>query len=802
MDSKSGRPVKNSICSIFFSILVGIFCLCFIHANNSISVDELIDSYEYNFISEEMGILSISDQMIDTNANSINDTLKISLTTSQNNSNLIAIIILEGKVPIIQYKELENQNIIFDFKTVDLQDNQFNYTIEFRTLNYELVYRNESLQTQKYSNFERGVSIGDVSFQQNNNLVINVDFRNISTFDLEEKEIQFLLDYNNILYTFSKNITFESFGDIQKSFQIPEELLKNMYINGNLSIQSINVGNKNFIINKTISNLNFRDFITSPHVSLINHTFYYEDYELNQSIENMELQFEIEPLGESNLELEFIILDQNENVITILEENRYQIKDNIFHLNISNEILFEYGISDLQLSQLTLKNSEEIFHQLINPVIIPVNKYNIKTPELSELSGELIPVFNEDTQETNIEIRIRNEGIKDAYNVDLIVFSKNGVVYSDLIPYFEKQSEEVFTTIIPNSFEGELYTLVVDSKNLVIETNEEDNSIEEFSIGPHSLNLEISSKILPFNINTSIVELKLKNKGSIPLLESMINISQLSTSLIELSLRPQESQVFYFEIENYELNETNELSGSFDSRYIQKNFSIVNNLNFNNSTSELSHIVLGSNIVEFRITNIEFESSTYEIFNLNVTLDPQSSTTIFKQFTNLPNVINYKKNGLMKEYRLSKNSNNSSHPTNSTIHKIAQLEDNYWIYEVILHNKEDSIKNYDIVFDSSRYVFILDPQEQKRVFVQSLNEIDEDNIEVNQLNILPLEIQASFFTGNSHIHELIFQPQDTSKDVYFNLGEYSYTFDVAKDERKVLFVEKENQLEINTIILK
>ena len=129
--------------------LVGVFALLFLLAlspslASNMTVEELIASYDFDFYNGTLNITAFDDYMIDSDNNSVNDTLIINLTTDADSSAAYFFIVsfVQGDDLVQNYTNAtvnsSNQEVQVTFNTADLTEDKYNYSVEIREQDYSL----------------------------------------------------------------------------------------------------------------------------------------------------------------------------------------------------------------------------------------------------------------------------------------------------------------------------------------------------------------------------------------------------------------------------------------------------------------------------------------------------------------------------------------------------------------------------------------------------------------------------------------------------------------------------------------
>lgn len=784
----------NTIKSLIF-VLCTLFIFQLTFSNSQEQLDSLIDSYSYNFSTDEINEVITSSDVIDTNSNSLNDTLQVLVNTENINSNYIVIVTLYDSTPIIQYKNLTSQNLQFNFQTINLQNSQFNYSVEIRDEQFSLLYRKDNIQTQQFSNLETGAIIKNI-FQQisTNSIVLNLELENISQLQYNTNMLTTIsFNISNEELFIQENISIQNQNQQTIQIEIPQQILKkirNTQI-GNKQVQVSNIflNSKSFQLNTQLTIPNIDQYITTPYLE----TIHSKIFTTESKIDNIQITIPIQNINNDEFNVVLAIEDNHSNSISNFSiSQQLDSLNNQFRFNISNEELYKSKIdSSLIISNLILRNSTQQIQESISKKIISnqISFVNVTLPNLPDLILELNPQYNEELNQTNVSILVSNQGLKDAYNIEIELFDELLNSTTITIPFIEKQTSKEIFVLFENSTDGILFTSFIDLKNIIDESNESNNIDQQYSLGENSIQLKEKISIISINETHSFLEIKLTNSGKIPLYN--LNISALNYSQV-ISLQSNQSQLLFFEdltqnLENLTLNI------SIQSNYVNKNILFSNE----NVDINISHTILSNNIVEFTVLNNA--SSIQELIFLNTTLQLQTnnSITFFKEFNQIPNHIEYTQNGNQKTYNISTTIEEENNSNKNISIILLRQENGTYIYELFISNNQSTSNTFEFIFDNEEYRFILDNNSVLRLYVESSNNNPQFSYGINDSASNYATLNSELTTTSSSIYEVFLQNTYNSyKVVSFNLGEYSYSFDLSKDERKVVFLEL-NQSNLN-----
>ena len=774
--------MKNKF--IFLIIILG----CLTAPVFSSSLNELINSYDYDFISEKINITSIQDIMIDTNSNQINDTLYISFIANMSNQSYIAIVIIDDESLMTNYTYLTQTSNNISFPTYLLTNDKFNYTIEIRDDTYSLLYRKTNLVSKTYTNYEKGFQIKNISdnSNMNNSIELTILLENISIYQTMPVFIELLYEDNSILITNNVTLSTQNQTII---IPISNDTIKHTHHIGNYTITSLTIGQKKLPINYTTKNYDYENFAKTSYIKSVNHSFTDENNNSFYDMIQVSINTNIKSAG--NYTLEFTLIDNNYFNMQYNKTAYFAQGNQEIIFNITPEIFYRnkldgpYYLKSFQLvreSNLTdyLKNTYET---------IDISYMEFEKPALADITLEFSPSYYQANNSTSLNLNITNIGTYPAFNIKVEIFGANGYSYAKIIPKLDINESYEIITLDTYGIDGSLYTVIVDLKNEIDELDESNNIMQEFTIGPSSINIEQEINILEGNA----VEIILTNKGTIPITDAKITFDNTTVNLT--TLYPKKYIKLYLE---KSLNITYFFNYSITSRYFNENFTFI----YDYSNISISHEILdstNSTIIQYIIENHENYNIIVTFDNERLVLNSNSKIFLFKEYAIQPQSISILEKGLTREYNLTYSPIDYLGIINL---RTLELDSSSTLYEIILNNSLNRTKNITFTFDNITYSNILNSNNIKRMYVES----SLDNLEIENINITLPEVFEKFniiSDGSNYIYEIgIINSKSQSSNISFNLGQFSYQSNFLAGERKVLFIEQnENELEIDNLII-
>lgn len=789
---------------------------------NISKIDEFSKSYSREFQLNNFNVSSITTNFLDLNSNSISDVLEISyqINTDLILDDYISIITIYDENSLIYSKPLLSNDFVIEIDTMDFtQKLDLQYVIEIRNQDFELMFRSNILNITN-TEYEGGLEINELNIYENNGdlfLDINIEmsdsYRNLKglevhdfliplSFDLEEDiELENYLthDIENELFYIYYNTTFTTSKDSNTqiiSVPISDSIIENLRGNEfRINLSEIKINQKNFEKNFQSQNFQFENKLPQYRILDIGHEIKYESDD-NNSIEEISFILEFYLDNTYNYELFYQLRNQkgveiSSNRIsdfTSLSNNLYSIT-----FSISNEELFEHNInSEILISSLLLYNSEtgNLEDSLSNSYYTDfVSLLDLKIPDLADLNVDLDTQYDLVNKKSLIDFEISNSGLKDSYNLNVQLYEGSNLLDEILIPYLKKNSSIDYSYEINDSKEGNLYTIIVDPNNLVIEENEFNNFDQKFAYLESSIDMDYRLN----QLDSSILEINIENTGKFALYNSQIEIEDKVINLNILDVN-ESNRIF---VENFENNITYDINFSSDKYQFLDSFTY----NLDNPKILLSHIELEENIIQFEFRNIENINKKINFLNRSFDVLGNSKKLVFIEFESFTNEIIYEVNGYEYSYNLS-----SQEKIESFVDIKHSILNNSFSDNLIIEFDFENTLTYNRNFKLLNQTFEIPSLGSKLVFVEldeipsSLNVVidgisyeydfensSNDNIDNN------VELSLLDFENNQYIYEIeIENIFDTLTYYELEIDDKIYVFKIdPKSKKKFYFQVKE-----------
>src|SRR3989344_4353762 len=216
--------MKSKIFKQILYVILLLLSINLVSAAN-MTIQELVDSYDYSYADGTLNATSQNDYMVDRNNDGLNDTLIINITTDAATAGtykfIVEIIDKNGVLvnETSKYIDSSNKSADVTFPSELLSKTKFNYSIRINNNNDNLIFRKLNIESQPYLKYETETNL------TNGLQVVSIDFDN--------------------------------------------ETIKSTHYTGNFTIDSVVIGNKIFDFNQNTSIYNYEDFAKTSYIKSI-----------------------------------------------------------------------------------------------------------------------------------------------------------------------------------------------------------------------------------------------------------------------------------------------------------------------------------------------------------------------------------------------------------------------------------------------------------------------------------------------------------------------------------------------------
>lgn len=706
----------------FFLILI---FLLLIPVSFAISLQDLINFFNFDFFTSEINVTSYNDMMFDKDSNGANDTLAIELTTDGNAGEYLVSIDLHDNNIVTNETNLTlnsgTNKFNITFPTDFFTKNKFNYTIKIYESNYSLKYSKEDIETQTYSNYETGISILSINESLTGGLQLSFT---INTSKEKDYEFVAYLRYNDSVIFSKTNVSLSS-GMNKVLVNFSNETIKKTHYLGSFNLTAIKFDHEIIRTNYSTSSYNYQDFATTSYLASFSENGI--DNNDNALYDSLEITALIDSKESGIYNLEMYVYDLFDKYLSKLEKNQTLDKgtENII-LYVNGTEIYEkklngpFVIKNAKLS----KNNETL--DIIDEFYFDTgyNYTNFEKPPLPDINLTLTISDEHNFGINNVEINIslNNIGNRVAFNVFLETFDNNSYSKNETLNILQKEDSKVYSFTFQNISDFEFIS-IADFEDFVEESDETNNVVKETIVVNSAPSLQNISSITVNETSLITINATASDKNDEVLVYSMNNshfsknnnvFSWKTTTMdagnysFKLNVSDgfladkKEFRVEILDLKSIDLDDDG-INDSLD-KVFGNNESIntsIEDLGFfiGNSTN-LSRIVEGKQTVEFKqqsSTLVEFDLN-FSLYSLNlskIVMEKQSGNDTGFAIFNIGNIslpedftktiyidkLNLSQNGIcIKDAEITSIDEVSSSCTSENEHKIecdGTLQDGY-----------------------------------------------------------------------------------------------------------------------------
>ena len=482
------------------------------------TIQELVDSYDYSYADGTLNATSQNDYMVDRNNDGLNDTLIINITTDAATAGtykfIVEIIDKNGVLvnETSKYIDSSNKSADVTFPSELLSKTKFNYSIRINNNNDNLIFRKLNIESQPYLKYETETNITKITDENLNNNFIRINLT-INSTQAILTNITVTLAYNSskISQTSEKNL---SNGLQVVSIDFDNETIKSTHYTGNFTIDSVVIGNKIFDFNQNTSIYNYEDFAKTSYIKSIADGRI--DTNANNLSEFLEINFTINVKSADTYNITYDLYDQFDNyVISINKTQTLGVGNQIVQTLINGSEIYKTKINGpyvLSFAKLAIGNDTKDI--IFNAHTTNQSFYtDYERPPLPDLVLNMTIKFNSTTNVTNITINLSNAGQAPAFNVFLDLFDNTTFADNRSLAFLSNNETVIYSFTATNTSNYTLFTTIADFDNLVDESNESNNIVQNSQVQVVSLKIENITEMYSNN-TLKIFEFVILNNGS------------------------------------------------------------------------------------------------------------------------------------------------------------------------------------------------------------------------------------------------------------------------------------------------
>src|SRR3989338_6620961 len=444
----------------------------------SITLKDLIDFFSFDFSSDEIDIISHSDLMIDKDGNGINDTLIIELEADAEQNDYLVVVDLHDSQVITNEtnKTLSGmQKFNITFPTEFLTESRFNYTIKIFDSNYSLKFTEESIETNNYSIYEKGISIINVS-DRSVNSAIELNLTLNSTRNGSYEVIAYL-EYNDSKIS-SRNENHSILPGLNNiTLRFGNETIKNAHYIGNYSLSSVKYNGKLMKFSHTTQEYDYKDFAQTSFFSGFSDGDFDTDNNGLVDYFAINASLEIKENGLYGIEME--LHDLLDNFIGKANKN------GTFAIGTNNAILEFNGTSVYSrkldgpfiIKSIRLGKGNATVDSLIDAYTTKAYNYaDFEKPDMPDIRVKISfsDGYRYGLNNLSANITITNEGKANAFNIFIDIFNNDSFSRNESLMMLREGESRTYEMNLENASDLE-FDAIADFDNFAEESNESNN---------------------------------------------------------------------------------------------------------------------------------------------------------------------------------------------------------------------------------------------------------------------------------------------------------------------------------------
>ena len=743
--------MKSQISTGILYLIALFACISNVSATN-MTIQDLINSYDYSYYDGTLNVTSQGDFMIDKDNDGMNETLIINISTDASAAGTYRFIVDIADADIILVNETSktinstDKSVNVTFSSELLPKSKFNYSIKIYNNNDNLIFRKSGIESQIYENWNAGTNITRLIDENMNNNSLRINLTVDSTQAITTN-VTVIFSYNSS--TISKTEEKVLGNGLQTiSVNFDNETIKSTHYVGNFTIDSVIIGSKIFDFNQNTSVYNYENFAKTSYIRSIKDGRI--DTNANNLSEFLEINFTINVTEAATYNITYDLYDEFDNfVISVNQTQSLSIGSQIMQTLVNGSEIYKTKINGpYVISFVKLAVGNETKDIIFGAHTTNETSYtDYERPPLPDLRINMEVVYNSSTNITNITINLSNRGQTDAFNVFLDIFDNTTYSNNRSLSFLNIGENITYKFNITNSSNTTLFTAIADFDNLVDESNETNNIVQNIET---TVSLEIESITAMYTNGTlKIFEFIILNGGDTAVTDIQwqfdTNDSYVVDSTSNLSSLASGEKAFVYLVYNFSnagnFNVRANATGLSSSAIVSSALTSIIGVgdfavtSFSNEYTDITKVILeiqAQNYLENNLTKLNWSLNTGNDLIINAT-NPftyvRSNETVFI-FVD----YDYGKSGIFNPILIVSNQSNSASKTMALDIKHIQAYNlslvnqsvNGSIFEfVIKNNLNYNLTNVNWTFDTkngdiinSTNVSFLQPGELMFVYIK------------------------------------------------------------------------------------
>src|SRR3989344_1507932 len=588
-------------------ILITILLATFSLAVASLTLEELVASYNFDFYDGTINITNTTGIAKDINNDGKNDTILFTLITDATNStNYTFIVSLFDKNTTIsnttsKFVSSSDSNVNISLRTSLLSGTVFNYSVIVYNTTDSLVFKREKipLTILNYAQLLGITSITDSAVNTSSFIKITLSVN--ANESLGNVNVTVFMDYSNKSIS-STSLYNMAAGSNTLNIYFDNETIKSTHYSGTYLIDNVAIGDLLIDTNHTTSSYNYEDFAKTSY-------FYnYSDSALDLQNDNITEYFDlnftvnIKDIGVHTIEYSLSDLFNNFVLNYTNATNFTTTGLQVFRSRI-NATVIHYAKVDgpylIQYANLSKNNKQVDF--VFEPYITNAYSYlGFAAPPLPDFILDLNVSFTA-ARDATLQINVTNKGNAPAFNVFVDVFDNESYSNTSLIPNINTSQSFIYQINATNI--SSKIVAIADFDDFIEELNET-NNIDTYGIT--NQNEPTTPSEIFCNTNLCITNETFFNQFDI---------------MCNGSIDPENDNITYF-VDAFYNHSTNVSSGyinTFSNGLAEENLSFTGDENITryitlpkNITVNFAQVVLKSNVT-YESGNMQLKTPDTEL---------------------------------------------------------------------------------------------------------------------------------------------------------------------------------------------
>lgn len=615
--------MKSKNLKIFILYLIFLFTV--VPNANSLTLQELIDSYNFDYNDGTLNVNLFSDSMADSNLNGQNDVLIINLTVNSTYASNFEIYFdlsessgtLSNRVNQSLIASVSKVNMSFDTRL--LTKNKYNYSVRIYNTTGILVFSKYNVETNIYNVFENGTSINIIRDENLNDNYLRINLT-LNITQNQSTNITIFLKFNETIIGSTKNETLV-IGAQTVSIDFDNETIKSTHYNGNFTLDSVLIGKKLFKPSYTTSIYNYEDFAKTSYFR--NYSSSGIDTNTNNLSEFLEINFTVTVKNANTFDIQTEIYDQFNNFVrNVSASQSLSVGNQTVSVRLNGSDIYATKISGPYVLSITklIENSNIIDKQFEPHIISNLTYTDFERPPLPDLKVIMNASFNETTNITNVYVNVSNSGESSAFNIFIDLFNNETFSVINSTVLLNVNESQIYNFVVINTSNITLFTAIADFDNLVDESDESNNIAQNSQ--PQVVSLKIDS------ITT------MYSNGTLKIFEFVI-VNDGETTVTEI-------QWWFDTNDSYRINSTSNISSLAVNEkafvYLHYNYSNEGSYNIKANATGLSQSTLASSTSSSTIGVGDLTLTNFDDLNITETkviFEIQAKNNLAENLTNV-----------------------------------------------------------------------------------------------------------------------------------------------------------------------